>query len=150
MLKLNLQYFGHVMWRADWLEKTLMLGKIEGRRRRGGRGWGGWMASMTQWTWVWANSKKMMKDSEVWRATVHGVTESWTQLAGWKITTTTIRFRDTSLVIQCLRLCLPMQGVRLQSLVWELRSHMPHGKKKNNPEQKRQKWYCNKFNKDLK
>ena len=49
MLKLKLQYFGYLMWRADSFEKTLMLGKIEGRRRRDGRGWGGWMASPTQW-----------------------------------------------------------------------------------------------------
>ena len=56
MLKLKLQYLGHLMWRADSFEKTPMLGKIEGRRRRDGRGWGGWMASPTQWTWVWVNS----------------------------------------------------------------------------------------------
>ena len=53
MLKLKLQYFGHLMWRADSLEKTLMLGKIEGSRRRG---WDDWVASPTQWTWVWASS----------------------------------------------------------------------------------------------
>ena len=57
MLKLKLQYFGHLMWRADSLEKTLMLGKIEGGRRRGCRGWDGWMASLTQWTWVWVNCR---------------------------------------------------------------------------------------------
>ena len=57
MLKLKLQYFGHLMRRADSLEKTLMLGKIEGRRRRGRRRWDGWMASRTQWTWVWINSE---------------------------------------------------------------------------------------------
>ena len=56
MLKLKLQYFGHLMWRADSFEKTLMLGKIEGRRRRGDRGWDGWMASPTQWRWVWVDS----------------------------------------------------------------------------------------------
>ena len=56
MLKLKLQYFGHLMWRADSLEKTLMLEKIEGRRRRDDRGWDGWMASQTQWTWVWVDS----------------------------------------------------------------------------------------------
>ena len=56
MLKLKLQYFGHLMWRADSLEKTLILGGIGGRRRRGQqRGWEGWMASMTWWTWVWAS-----------------------------------------------------------------------------------------------
>ena len=52
-LKLKLQYFGHLMRRADSFENTLMLGKIEGRR---GRGQHGWMASLTQWTWVWVNS----------------------------------------------------------------------------------------------
>ena len=56
MLKLKLQYFGYLMQRTDSLEKTLMLGKIEGRRRRGHRGWG-WMTSLTQWTWVWACSR---------------------------------------------------------------------------------------------
>ena len=56
MLKLKFQYFGHLMGRANSLEKTLMLGKIEGRRRRGYRGWDGWMTSLTQWTWIWANS----------------------------------------------------------------------------------------------
>ena len=56
MLKLKLQYFGHLMWSANSLEKTLMLGKIEGRRIRGDRGWDDWMASWTQWIWVWANS----------------------------------------------------------------------------------------------
>ena len=55
MLKLKLQYFGHLMWGADSFEKTVMLGKIEGRRRSN-RGWGGSMASPTQWTWVWANA----------------------------------------------------------------------------------------------
>ena len=55
LLKLKLQYFSHLMWRTDSSEKTLMLGKIEGRRR-GHRGWDGWMVSPTQWTWVWVSS----------------------------------------------------------------------------------------------
>ena len=58
LLKLKLQYFGYLMWRANILEKALMLGKIEGRSRKGDRGWNGWMASWTQWTWVWANSRR--------------------------------------------------------------------------------------------
>ena len=56
MLKLKLQHFGHLMWRADSWENTLMLGKIEGGRRRNDRGWDGWMPSPTQWTWVWISS----------------------------------------------------------------------------------------------
>ena len=81
MLKLKLQYFGHLMWRTDSFEKTLMLGKIEGRRRRGHRGWDGWMASLAQWTWVWVSSRSW--DREAWRAAVHGVTKSHTQLSDW-------------------------------------------------------------------
>ena len=57
MLKLKLQYFGHLMWRADSFEKSLMVEKIEGRRRRGRRGWDGWMASPTQWIRVWLDSR---------------------------------------------------------------------------------------------
>ena len=56
MLKLKLQYSGHLMWRTDSLEKTLILGKIEGKRRGDGRGWDGWMASPTQRTWFLASS----------------------------------------------------------------------------------------------
>ena len=55
MLKLKLQYFSHLMRRADSLEKTLMLGKIEGRRIRGRQRMNGWVASPTQWTWVWVD-----------------------------------------------------------------------------------------------
>ena len=56
MLKLKLQDFGHLMWRVNSLEKALMLGKMEGTGEMGDRGWDGWMASPTQWTWVWVNS----------------------------------------------------------------------------------------------
>ena len=56
MLKLKLQYFGHLMWRTDLFEKILMLGKIEGRRRQG-RQWMRWLDGITtRWTWVWVNS----------------------------------------------------------------------------------------------
>ena len=56
ILKLKLQYFGHLVRRVDSLEKTLMLGGIGGRRRRGRQRMSGWMASLTWWTWVWMNS----------------------------------------------------------------------------------------------
>ena len=56
MLKLKLHSFGPLMGKAESLEKTLMLGKIEGRRRRGRQGWDEWMTSLTQWTWAWENS----------------------------------------------------------------------------------------------
>ena len=70
MLKLKLWYFGHVMRRADSFEKTLMLGKIEGKRRRDDRGWDDWMASLTRWTWLWANSGRY------WRTGKPGVLQS--------------------------------------------------------------------------
>ena len=70
MLKLKLQYSGHLMGRIDSLEKILMLGKIEGRRRRDDRGWDGWMASLIQWTWVWASSRSW------WRTGKPGVPQS--------------------------------------------------------------------------
>ena len=56
MPKLKLQYFGHLMGRTDSLEYNLMLGKIEGRKKRGPKEWDGWIASPNQWTWVWENS----------------------------------------------------------------------------------------------
>ena len=56
MLKLKLQYFGHLMWRVDSLEKTLMLGGLGAGGEGDDRGWDAWMASPTRWTWVWVNS----------------------------------------------------------------------------------------------
>ena len=64
MLKLKLQYFGHLMGRTDLLEKTLMPGKIEGRKRGDNRGCGGWIASQTQWTWIWTNSMRQWRTGE--------------------------------------------------------------------------------------
>ena len=58
MLKLKLQYFGHLMWRVDSLEKTLMLRGIGLGGKGDDRGWDGWMASPTQWTWVWVNTRR--------------------------------------------------------------------------------------------
>ena len=64
MLMLKLQYFGHLMQRADSFEKTLMLGKVEGKRRGDNREGDGWMASLTQWTWVWVDSRPLVMDGE--------------------------------------------------------------------------------------
>ena len=83
MLKLKLQYFGHLMRRADSFEKTLMLGKIEKGGEGDDREWDGWMASLTQWTQVWVNSGSLVMDREAWRAAVHAVGKSWTRLSDW-------------------------------------------------------------------
>ena len=83
MLRRNLQYFGHLIWRADWLEKTLMLGKTDDRRR--------WEHQRTRWMGSIINSMdmslsklwEMVKDREVWRVSVHGIAKHWTWLSNW-------------------------------------------------------------------
>ena len=83
MLKLKLQYFGHLMRRVDSLEKTLMLGGIEGRRRRG-RQRMRWLDGITtRWTWVWVNSGSWWWTGRPSVLQIHGVTKSRTWLSDW-------------------------------------------------------------------
>ena len=88
MLRLKFQYIGHLMQRADALEKTLMLGKIEGKRRRGQQRMR-WLDSTTNSMDMNLNRpQEMVKDRGAWRAAAHGVTRRWTQLSNWTITAT--------------------------------------------------------------
>ena len=81
MLKLKLQYFGHLT--QSWL-KRLWCGEGLGAGGEGDdRGWDGWLASPTWWTWVWVELRELVMDREAWRTAVNGVPKSWTPLSNW-------------------------------------------------------------------
>ena len=86
MLKLKLQYFGHLMWRVDSLEKTLMLGGVGEGGEGDNRGWDGWMASPTRWTWVWVNSGSLWQTRRpgmLWFMGSQRVGHNWATELNW-------------------------------------------------------------------
>ena len=121
MLKLKLQYLGHLMWRTDSLENTLMLRKIEGRRRRG-RQRMRWMDGITDlMDMSLSRHWELVMDREAWRAAVHGVTKSQTQLSDWTDWLTEAILRIS-------------REVMWLDFVWKISLRPPYGKKKN--------WMC--------
>ena len=106
MLKLKLQFFGHLIQRADSFERTLMLGKIEGRRRRDG-----WMASLTQWTWVevdsgswwWTGRPGMLRFMGLQRVGLDWATElNWVPFSCWIILSITLSYFESSMKFGCI------------------------------------------------
>ena len=98
ILKLKFQYFGHLMWRTDSFEKTLMLGKIVGRRRRGQQRMKCWMASPTQWAWVWVDSRSWWwtgKPGVLWSMRSQRVRHDWVTELNWR---GSCSMRHTSLI----------------------------------------------------
>ena len=83
MLNLKLQYFDHLMQRMTYWKRPWCWERLKAREEGDDRGWDGWMASPTQWTWVWVIFENLLMDREAWHAAVHGAAKTWTWLSNW-------------------------------------------------------------------
>ena len=118
MLKLKFQYFGHLIRRTDSLEKTLMLGKIESRRKRWQQRKECWMSLPTQWTWVWVSSGSWRWTGKPGVLQFMGSQSNATERLNWLT-------GGTSLAVQWLRLCIPNEGGPVSIAGWGTRSCTP-------------------------
>ena len=115
MLKLKLQYLGHLMQRADSLEKTLMLGKIEGKRRRGQQGMRSLDSINDSTDMSLSKLQDIAKDREAWSAAVHRVTKNWTKLSNW--ITILINVSSLNLILYYLR--EPLKTFHRGDIFWQ-------------------------------